>query len=119
MIVKYAIEKSLLFDGVEDKARSGSFELNTHIDAGGPVQWDDFATNSFEDLEAAIDSSDYETILKTGNFTADNGFLHLQRGSNGLQLSFCKRNNIILVFAFGETQPMRYKLYLEGVWVIG
>ncbi|KAA5532495.1 hypothetical protein F0919_17065 [Taibaiella lutea] len=118
MITKYAIEKSLLFDGFEGEALAGSFELNTHIEAGGPVRIADFAGNRFEDLKGTIDSADYKAILKTGNFTIDEGFLHLLKGSSGLGLFFCKRNDAILVFAFGETQPMRYKLYLEGVWVV-
>ena len=118
MFTKYSSKKSLLFDGSEEEARSGSFELSTDINTGSSAQLADFIDNRFEDLKAVIDSADYETILKTGNFIIDDGFLHLHKGSDGLRLFFCKRNNMILVFAFGETQPMRYKLYLEGIWEI-
>jgi len=117
MITKYAIEKTLLFDGFEEAAWSGSFEWNSRLHISGSVQLADFVNNSSENLKALIDPADYETILKTGNFTVDD-FFHLPQGSEGLGLFFCKRDNIILVFAFGETQPMRYKLYLEGVWMM-
>jgi hypothetical protein len=42
----------------------------------------------------------------------------LYKGSDGLRLYFSKKGNTVVVFAYGEFQPTRYKLYLEGIWKI-
>jgi hypothetical protein len=109
MITKYEITKSLLFDGDEAEAVHKSFNL-----PAGDVKFSDFANNNFEDLRKVITQDDFETIVKTGGFNAD--FLNLYKGSERLRLYYTKQGNTIAVFAYGEFQPTRYKLYLEGLW---
>jgi|ERR1700754_3116070 len=118
MISEYIKVKSLIFDGNEQDAVKLSFTPDTIVEAGGPIKFSDFAGNTFEDLHNAVDKDDFEAVLKTGGFTPDNGFLKLYKGSDNLRLYFCKKGNTILVFAYGEFQPTRYKLYLEGIWKI-
>jgi hypothetical protein len=109
MITKYEITKSLLFDGDEAEAVHKSFNLPV-----GDIKFSDFANNNFEDLRKVITPDDFKTIVKTGGFNAD--FLDLYKGSERLRLYYTKKGNTILVFAYGEFQPTRYKLYIEGVW---
>ncbi|MFC0516975.1 hypothetical protein ACFFGT_22390 [Mucilaginibacter angelicae] len=109
MITKYEITKSLLFDGDEAEAVHKSFSL-----PAGSIKFNDFANNNFEDLRKVITTDDFETIVKTGGFNAD--FLNLYKGSERLRLYYTKKGNTIAVFAYGEFQPTRYKLYLEGIW---
>ncbi len=111
MITKYEVTKSLLFDGDEAEAVHKSFSL-----PAGNIKFSDFANNNFEDLQKVITTDDFETIVKTGGFNAD--FLNLYKGSGRLRLYYTKKGNTIAVFAYGEFQPTRYKLYLEGLWTL-
>ncbi|HEX8024414.1 hypothetical protein [Mucilaginibacter sp.] len=111
MITKYEITKSLLFDGDEAEAVHKSFNL-----PAGDIKFSDFANNNFEDLRKVTTPDDFETIVKTGGFNAD--FPNLYKGSERLRLYYTKKGNTIAVFAYGEFQPTRYKLYLEGLWAL-
>ncbi|MEN0057123.1 MAG: hypothetical protein AAGC65_25825, partial [Mucilaginibacter sp.] len=94
------------------------FNPDRVAEIGESIKFSDFAGNGFEDLQTAIGKENFDAILKTGDFTPDSGFLNLHKGSDGLRLYFSKKGNTILVFAYGEFQPTRYKLYLEGIWKI-
>ncbi|WP_183563912.1 hypothetical protein [Mucilaginibacter sp. SP1R1] len=117
MITKYITPKLLMFDGAESEVLTRSFDPVTAIAIGARIEFNDFANNSFEDLRAVVGNEDFGNIVKTGGFTIDGGFLNLYHGSSNLRLYYCKRGNTIIVFAYGEFQPTRYMLYLEGVWV--
>ncbi|NHA04862.1 hypothetical protein G7092_13710 [Mucilaginibacter sp. HC2] len=118
MITKQEKIGSLIFDGDEQDVISRSFQPDTKTNLGGAIAFDDFINHDFEDLQGLIGDDDFASIVKTGNFTRDSGFLHQYHGSDNLKLYFCQRDKTIVVFAYGEFQPTRYKLYLEGVWVI-
>ena len=111
MITKYEVTKSLLFDGDEAEVIHKTFKL-----PAGDIKFGDFANNNFEDLHKVITPDDFKTIVKTGGFNAD--FLNLYKGSERLRLYYTKRGNSIAVFAYGEFQPTRYKLYFEGFWIL-
>ncbi|WP_121809069.1 hypothetical protein [Mucilaginibacter kameinonensis] len=111
MITKYEVTKSLLFDGDEEEAVLKSFSLPARN-----IKFSDFANNNFEDLQKILTPGDFDTIIKTAGFTPG-GFLNLYQGSDRLRLYYAKREDAIIVFAYGEFQPTRYKLYLEGVWI--
>lgn len=112
MITKYEVTKSLLFDGDE----AGAVHKTFNLPAGG-IKFSDFANNNFEDLRKVLTPDDFKTIIKTGGFNTG-GFLNLYQGSERLRLYYAKKGDTIIVFAYGEFQPTRYKLYLEGVWVL-
>ncbi len=38
------------------------------------------------------------------------------KGSDQLSLKFFLVGSYVMVFALGEFQPGRYKIYLEGIW---
>jgi hypothetical protein len=114
MITRYAMAKSLVFDGAEREILSKVLDLGQ----AATVKFNDFANNNFEDLQQVINNDDFESIVKTGGFVPDGGFLKLYKNSDGLRLYYYKKNNTIIVLAYGEFQPGRYKLYMEGVWEI-
>jgi hypothetical protein len=118
MITKYENPKALLFDGPESEIQSKSIDLHTNINGTTSVHFETFISNNFEDLKTQISSDDYNAILEAGAFKTDNGFLNLPTGSDGLRLYYCKKEHIIFVFAYGEFQPTRYKLYFEGAWFV-
>jgi hypothetical protein len=118
MITKYEKIGSLIFDGAEQDVLAQSFKPETKADIGPAIAFDDAVKHDFEDLRGVIDDDDFESIIKTGDFEPDGGPLHQYRGSDNLKLYFFKRGKTVVVFAYGEFQPTRYKLYLEGVWVV-
>ena len=100
-------EKSLLYEGLKHyfivrfPRRPGALKL--------------FVNNV---LGPHDDITRFEFIKKTGAFVTDGGFLNLYKGSNNLRLYYHKKGNTIVVFAYGEFQPGRYMLYLEGFWIV-
>ncbi len=118
MITKYENKKTLLFDGPESEIQSKPVDLHTNVNGITSVHFEDFISTEFEDLKGQMSNDDYNAIWEAGAFKADDGFLKLPKGSDGLRLYYCKRENIILVFAYGEFQPARYKLYFEGAWFV-
>ncbi|MDB5089346.1 MAG: hypothetical protein JWR09_3340 [Mucilaginibacter sp.] len=115
MTIRYTKAKSLIFDGPESEILDKSFN---QAGISAPIRFDDFANNNFEDLQQVINNDDFESIVKTGGFVPDRGFLNLYKNSDGLRLYYYKKNNTIIVLAYGEFQPGRYMLYMEGVWLI-
>ena len=115
MTTRHTKAKSLIFDGPESEMLDKSFNL---AGISAPIKYNDFANNNFEDLQQVINNEDFEFIVKTGGFAPDGGFLNLYKNSNGLRLYYYKKDNTVVVFAYGEFQPGRYMLYLEGVWAI-
>lgn len=118
MITKYKKAKSLIFDGPESEILTKVFDLSRETAVNTLINFNDFANNDFEDLQQVIGSDDFEFIIKTGGFARDGGFLNLYENSENLRLYYCKKDNAIIVFAYGEFQPFRYMLHLEGVWTI-
>ena len=117
MIVKYKAVKALIFDGAEREITNRSFDISQQTAINVVVKFDDFAANNFEDLQPLLGKDDFAFITKTGEFSPDGGFLNLYKSSDNLRLYFYKKSTIIVVFAYGEFQPGRYMLYLEGFWV--
>ena len=118
MITNYKKAKSLIFDGPEQEILHKTFDLSRETTLNTAIKLDDFANNTLEDLQDAISAADFEFIIKTGAFVTDGGFLNLYKGSNNLRLYYHKKGNTIVVFAYGEFQPGRYMLYLEGFWIV-
>jgi hypothetical protein len=118
MITNYKKAKSLIFDGSEQEILHKTFDLSHETALGITIKLNDFANNTLENLQGIISSPDFEFIIKTGAFVTDGGFLNLYKDSNNLRLYYHKKGNTILVFAYGEFQPGRYMLYLEGFWIV-
>lgn len=118
MILKHSIEKHLLFDGAEQDLMNKPIILKTGFELGGTIGYEEIGRKNFELLGQEIIKPDFDYIVRTGNFILDEGFIKVYKGSDNLRLYYCERGKNIIVFAVGEYQPARYKLYLEGVWVL-
>jgi hypothetical protein len=118
MITKFKKIGSLIFDGREPEMLGKIFDLNAEIYISASIKLEDFAANNFEGLPGVTGIKNFDFIVKTGGFVTDGGFLNLYRGSYNLRLYYYKKDNAIIVLAYGEFQPGRYMLCIEGVWVI-
>ena len=118
MITKYKKDRSLIFDGPETAILEKSFDLDAGPLDGQAIKLHDFAANNFEDLKEVIGNENFEFILETGAFAPDEGFLNHYKSENRLKLYYIKKGNSIAVFSYGEFQPTRYQLYLEGIWIV-
>jgi len=118
MITKHTNIKKPLLDGSESEIRSTPINLGSFVDGADDLQLEDLVTNNLEALKNIIDEADYNSIMASGDFNNDEGFLNLPKGSDGLRTYYYQNGNTIFVFAYGEFQPGRYKLYLEGTWEI-
>jgi hypothetical protein len=118
MITKYKKDRSLIFDGPEADILEMSFHLDDGPLDGQAIKLQDFAANDFENLKEVIGDEHFEFILETGAFLPDEGFLNHYKSENRLKLYYIKKGNSIAVFSYGEFQPTRYQLYLEGIWTV-
>ena len=118
MIVSYKTLRLLLFDGSEQELIGRSFDLGEETGIKTPVKFEELVSNNFEDLKDINGSGDFAFILKTGGFAPDGGLLNLYKGSHNLRLYYLKKDRIIIVSAFGEFQPARYMLWIEGTWLL-
>jgi len=117
MVRKLAIEKKLVFDGPETELGKMQILLDdVDVDIHEPILFVDFGEQPFEKLQHELNPEDFYGIAKDGAFKTDEGFLHLYKGSEALRLYYIRKNNVIVVFACGEFQPARYRLYFEGAW---
>ncbi|PZF74614.1 hypothetical protein [Taibaiella soli] len=119
MVRKLAIDKKLIFDGPETELGKMQILLdNVDVDIHEPIRFVDFGDNTFEGLRDKLNPEDFFGIAKDGAFQPDEGFLHLYKGSEDMRLYYIRKHNVVIVFAYGEFQPTRYRLYFEGAWEI-
>lgn len=114
MIRQHATEKQLLFDGLEHNLFQTPLQLPAHLALEEPL--DVAELDDFGQLKDMLGSDDFASLVRSGDFVAEEGFLDAYKGSDDLSLYYFRNGKTILVFAFGEFQPTRYKLYLEGAW---
>lgn len=110
-------EKKLLFDGQDEGFYT--FKSPFNIPHEVTVYERDFRKNYFNDLEKIMSPDAFEKLLKEGLFSKSKGSLKGYLGSDGLSLNYFMVSDFLLIFANGEFQPDRYKIYLEGIWQIG
>lgn len=123
MNIKLIKNKELLFDGAENqelhtiafKITKDSFKLS------------EISKNKFEGLKNYILEEDFLIIIKQCRFQTnensdfqkyfkDFDFGEYYKSEENLEVYYFIKNDILYVFSFGEKQPARYMLYLEGIW---
>lgn len=110
-----ARDRKLLYDGLD--AGFYQFVFNPQIPDLPSIATDDMADNLFQKLIPLIGPQAFSQILQEGDFMR-NSNQYAFKGTDKLSLRFLLRNNTLLVFAMGEFQPNRYKIYQEGTWHI-
>jgi hypothetical protein len=110
-----SLDRKLLYDGLDEGFYQ--FVFNPQIPGLPSIATDDFDENYFQKLIPLIGPQAFSQLLQEGDFMK-NSNEYAFKGTDKLSLRFLLRGNTLLVFAMGEFQPNRYKIYLEGIWDI-
>ncbi|WP_126651689.1 hypothetical protein [Chryseobacterium aureum] len=95
----------------------------------------DLINNSFKNIEDFLSKNDLEIIVEKGEIKnnipgyikrliSENEYADLMKNANyyksesHLGLNYLMKNNLLLLFTYGEKQPSRWILILENVWKI-
>lgn len=111
MIKKIEITRQKLFDGDEEKCLQEVFEIENQ-----KIKLIDFYNNPLRDLKKEIDEESFDIIVKEDKFHVIAGFIEKYTSEEGLEIHYLKNNDSIYLFSYGEYQPARYMLFLEGIW---
>lgn len=111
MIKKIEITRQKLFDGDEEKCLQEVFEIENQ-----KIKLIDFYNNPLRDLKKEIDEESFDIIVKEDKFHVIAGFIEKYTSEEGLEIHYLKKNDSIYLFSYGEYQPARYMLFLEGIW---
>ncbi|MET3036854.1 hypothetical protein ABXT08_12165 [Chryseobacterium sp. NRRL B-14859] len=109
------IQKEKLFDGLEEDMIKFSFTLN-----GKEIKISEFLNNSLRNLvkDEGVSQEDFEKIVEAGNFEKKGTLIKNYYSQEHLEIYYLINNGQIYLFAFGEFQPARYILYIEGAWYL-
>lgn len=111
MIKKNEITRQKLFDGDETNCLKEIFEIENQ-----KIKLIDFYNNPLRDLKKEIDDESFDTIVRENEFTERKSFIEKYVSEEGLEIHYLKKNDVIYLFSYGEYQPGRYMLFLEGIW---
>ncbi len=111
-----------LYDGFE----RGFFDKKFQIEVDGEqsvtitsLEFSSYKGKDFKNLEGAIDSKSFNTIIKEGGFKkrtpASLGYFCKEEH---ISIEYFIKGNYLLAFTYGEKQPSRWILVLEGIWKI-
>jgi hypothetical protein len=113
MIKKNEITRQKLFDGDEQECLKEIFEIENQ-----KIKLIDFYNSPLRDLKKEIDDESFETIVRESKFNVRNSFIEKYVSEEGLEVHYLKKNDMIYLFSYGEFQPGRYMLFLEGIYHI-
>ncbi|WP_426482343.1 hypothetical protein [Chryseobacterium sp. R2ACT005] len=111
MIRKNKITRQKLFDGDEQECLKEIFEIENQ-----KIKWIDFYNSPLRDLKKEIDGESFDTIVRENGFNIRNSFIEKYVSEEGLEIHYLKKNEMIYLFSYGEFQPGRYMLFLEGIY---
>ena len=110
-----SLDKKLLYDGLDEGFYQ--FVFNPPPPGSSPIAMDEVDENFFPKLIPIIGPQAFSELLQEGDFVK-NSNQYAFKGTDKLGLRFLLRGGVLWVFAMGEFQPERYKIYLEGTWSI-
>lgn len=111
MIKKTEITRQKLFDGDEERCLKEIFEIENQ-----KIKLIDFYNSPLRDLKKEIDDEGFDAIVRESGFNVRNSFIEKYISAEGLEIHYLKKNDMIYLFSYGEYQPGRYILFLEGIW---
>lgn len=111
MIKKNEITRQKLFDGDEEQCLKEIFEIENQ-----KIKLIDFYNSPLRDLKKETDDESVETIIRESEVTVKNIFIENYVSEEGLEIHYLKKNDVIYLFSYGEFQPGRYMLFLEGIY---
>jgi len=110
-----------LYDGLEREFVNKQFkiEIDEKQITFSSLEFSSYQGKYFKNLEKILDSKFFDTMIKEGGFKrripASLGYFSKEEH---LSIEYFTRGGYIFVFTFGEKQPSRWILVLEGVWEI-
>jgi len=111
-MIKLDTNKKQLFDGFEDDIFNKEFLLKEK-----KINIKNIINNKFKKLREIINENDFTTIIKDLNIIKHNELFESYKSSDdSLQIYYLINDNNLFVFSYGEFQPARYQLYLEGIY---
>jgi hypothetical protein len=109
------MQREKLFDGFEEDIAHQSFEMSngsiTYI-----IQFSDIIHAPLKDLSAKISRSCFDRLLQHFSLQGKTSLLGEYKSEESLTIYYVIRDDTVILFSFGEYQPARYMLYLEGFW---
>lgn len=108
---KDEIARQKLFDGNEEKCLKEDFEIKNQ-----KIKLIDLYNSPLTALKNEIDNTRFDIIVKESQFNLIKSFTEKYISADGLEIYYLKNNDMIFLFSYGEYQPGRYMLFLEGVW---
>jgi len=122
MIFKKVYNRELVYDGVEKNLYHLEKEI---LLINGEKIRISIAENEnvkeLNELKNRIDDFDFNLIIAECNLKASS-LLGIFKNQNNLKSYYNivepKTKKYLIILSYGEFQPARYKLYIEGVWEI-
>lgn len=106
---------NLIYDGLEESTYSVDPALSSNMLSEIKIS----NYNYFNKISEEIKPRDIAVLLSfLPNIKPNKLFPEVLMGSQNLPLRYYydKKKNLIYLISFGESQPARYKIYLEGIF---
>ncbi|OJX32932.1 MAG: hypothetical protein BGO86_13180 [Chryseobacterium sp. 36-9] len=111
-MIKLDTNKKLLFDGFENDIFKKEFLLKEK-----KINIKNIINNRFKKLREIINENNFNTIIKDLNIIKHNELFESYKSSDdSLSIYYLIDDNNLFIFSYGEFQPARYILYLEGIY---
>ncbi|RKR11594.1 hypothetical protein C8C83_3334 [Flavobacterium sp. 90] len=108
-------KREKLFDGFESDIIHQTFEI-AYANKKIKFKVTDFIDNSLKDLLNYINESELNQILSDLNLSKVDSFIPKYKSVDNLDMYFCVKEDVLFLFSYGEMQPMRYVMFLEGIY---
>ncbi|WP_353151219.1 hypothetical protein [Chryseobacterium sp.] len=109
------ILKTKLFDGLKEDFTKFSLQLGER-----EIRISAFVNNTLKNLvkDEKISLKDFEKIIEAGNFEKKGTLIKNYYSQENLEVYYLINNDQIFLFSFGEFQPARFIMYIEGAWYL-
>lgn len=117
-LVHLPIPATKLFDGLNDEFYDFTHQFEKPLAVS--IRPTDFYCQAFSQLATVLSPPDFSQLVREGHFRKTNSLFaeHTYEGTDEFDLTYCLIDTYLFIFASGEFQPGRYKIYLEGVWQV-
>ncbi|WP_144280849.1 hypothetical protein [Chryseobacterium echinoideorum] len=109
---KVTIGKDEIIFNVSELERNKFKNIKTMLsdeDFNTIVEFGEFKNNIPDYIKNYLSKDDYEKVKNTSDY---------YRAENHLSLNYLIKDNYLLLFTYGEKQPSRWIIVLEGIWEI-
>lgn len=117
-IIPFDLRKKLhVFDGFEPDDYYQQIELSgEYPNLNFPLA--EIVNQPFKNLQNVLDAESFQQLAALQKVKNPNTEWEVFVGSEDLSLYYFIREDKLILLSFGEFQPARYKVHLEGIWKI-